>query len=439
MSSIVIEDVTEMEDIISQARIKLKLDSTTPTSKVFSEGFEIVLQEITFGIGTKNPEQAQNMRLSVLNDIDLTATNEKTYQLAHRVGAAYLMHGEIKKAETVLTQALGGITKIHGELHPEVLKVCVTLGTVYESSGAYKKAIALASRVLKAMEEQLGSTHRDTINSVTNVAGLLQHVGDVKQAEDMYQRAKTGFEDICKENDIAPDDDLDYVTCLGNFAILLEKKSNDETNQTVALSYYKRALRGKEKILGETNADTLRSLSNLAMLLEGQGALAEAEEMFTKCLTHRIATLGINHVETLSSKSAVAGCMLKTKRNEQACVLYKEVVQGYAKSTSQHSPMALQAAADLAYALMSSDQMEEALELYKQVSGLRLATLGASHPMTLKSFFDTGLLLFQVDQNEESIKMLKAAESGYITAKMKKDAIRCQGLIQHIETSMKEA
>jgi len=447
------EDVTEIEDIITTARTTLQLDADSPTSTVYSKGFEVVLQLIGQQIGKKNPKKAQKLRLSVLREIDLTQEDEETYNLAHRVGASYLMHGQLKDAETTLTLALGGLNKnsnknknknknnaAHGggELHPDALKVCGTLGTVYERTGDYKKAIALASRLLKAQEEQFGATHRDTLHSVTNVAGLLLHVGDTQQAEDLYVRAKEALEVLCAEISKNTDDDLDYLTCLGNYAILLEKKTQNVDSQQLALSYYKRALRGKEKLLGKSNPDTLRSLSNLGMLLEAQGEVAEAEQMFTTCLEHRTATLGKNHAETLSSLASVAGCMLKTERGKKACELYKQVVVGYSSSISPTSPMTIKSIADLAYALMSTGQMEEALEMYKQVTGLRLAIHGGSHPKTLKSFFDTGILLFQLGQNEESIKMLRAALSGYETGGMTEEATQCQGLIEHIEEASKQ-
>jgi tetratricopeptide (TPR) repeat protein len=287
MTTVEFEDVSDLHTMIDAAKPMLSLPAEATAEEVYINGFEVVLQQITKSFSS-NATKAEYLRLAVLRDIDFkTGETEEMYNLAHRVGASYLMHGKIKDAEETLLYALGGLNKIHGDqeknVHPEVLKVCGTLTTVYERSGEYKKAIAMASRVLKAQEEQLGNLHRTTLLTITNVAGLLQHVEDTSQSEDMYKRALIGLETVIKseaeekrskknesegsgggndDSSVTVDLDLDYLTCMGNYAILLEKKK-DEDSVSLALTYYKRALRGKEILLGKNDPDTLRSLSNL--------------------------------------------------------------------------------------------------------------------------------------------------------------------------------
>ena len=462
MSVVEFEDVSDLCAMVDAAKTTLQLPSTATNAEVYHKGFEVVLQHITTTF-SHNTTKAQYLRLAVLQDINITEKeNEATYHLAHRVGASYLMHGKVKRAETILLLALSGLNKLHGDatdVHPEVLKVCGTLTTVYERSGDYKKAIAMASRVLKAQEAQLGPKHRETLSSVTNVAGLLLHVGDVQQSEDLYQRALVDLAQVVQqEQDDGPtnnkpgktvgtgkeqkgvelDLDLDYLTCLGNYAILLEKKP-DPDSQELALSYYKRALRGKETLLGKKNPDTLRSLSNLAMLLESQGSVEEAQVMLTDCLQQRTEALGKDHSETLSSRAAVAGCLLKKGQHKQACQEYQTVLTGYVTTLGPSSPMSIQAVSDLAYSLMANEQMEDALSMYKKATALRLQKYGGSHPSTLKSFFDTGLVLVQVGQCKEAVQMLKAAEKGYADIGGR-EALRekCVGIIGFLEETQKE-
>jgi tetratricopeptide (TPR) repeat protein len=198
--SIEFEDVTDLQQMVDAARALLKLPADSTTDQIYVTGFEIVLSQISSTYGKQDSAKANYLRMSVLQNIDLDGDNEETYHLAHRVGAAYLMHGWVAEAEETFNLALGGFNKLHkGEetQSTEILKVCGSLGTLYEKSGDYKKAIALASRLLKAQEEKSGPDHRDTLLSVVNVAGLLQHVGDLKQAEDMYRRAMTSLEKAC--------------------------------------------------------------------------------------------------------------------------------------------------------------------------------------------------------------------------------------------------
>ena len=170
------------------------------------------------------------------------------------------------------------------------------------------------------------------------------------------------------------------------------------------------------------------------MLLETQGTVEEALIMFRQCLESRTKSLGKEHFETLASRAAVAGCLLKMNQTEQGCEEYQKVVTGYINSSGPSSPLTIKAMADLGYCLMAAGKMNDALEMYKKVTALRLAKYGSSHPMVLKSFFDTGILLVQLGQENEAIKMLKAAESGYSQVQgMEEHVAKCQGLIEYIK------
>jgi hypothetical protein len=125
--SVEFEDVSDLCAMVDAAKTTLQLPSTATNAEVYHKGFEVVLQHITTTF-SHNTTKAQYLRLAVLQDINITEKeNEATYHLAHRVGASYLMHGKVKRAETILLLALSGLNKLHGDatdVHPEVLKVC---------------------------------------------------------------------------------------------------------------------------------------------------------------------------------------------------------------------------------------------------------------------------------------------------------------------------
>jgi hypothetical protein len=58
---------------------------------------------------------------------------------------------------------------------------------------------------------------------------------------------------------------------------------------------YKRALRGKEKVLGTEHTSTLQTVNNLGILYSNQGKLAEAEEMYRRALQGFEKALGVDN------------------------------------------------------------------------------------------------------------------------------------------------
>ena len=63
----------------------------------------------------------------------------------------------------------------------------------------------------------------------------------------------------------------------------------------------RRALKGREKVLGSDHPSTLISVHNLASVLQDQGRYDEAEKMNRRGLKGSEKILGPNHPNTLTS------------------------------------------------------------------------------------------------------------------------------------------
>jgi len=59
------------------------------------------------------------------------------------------------------------------------------------------------------------------------------------------------------------------------------------------------ALEGYRRTLGDTHADTLTSINNLASLLQDQGKLSEAEPLMREAVSGAKKTLGDAHPTTV--------------------------------------------------------------------------------------------------------------------------------------------
>ena len=73
-----------------------------------------------------------------------------------------------------------------------------------------------------------------------------------------------------------------------------------------AIDQLRRALEGRERQLGANHPGTLAAVNNLALLLQDQGKLAEAEPLFRRALKGCEQQLGAQHPGTLTSVNNMA-------------------------------------------------------------------------------------------------------------------------------------
>ena len=68
-------------------------------------------------------------------------------------------------------------------------------------------------------------------------------------------------------------------------------------------------VRKREEALGKKNPDTLRSMNNLAGVLDSQGNYVEAEQIHRQTLALRETVLGKEYLSTLTSINNLAGVL----------------------------------------------------------------------------------------------------------------------------------
>ena len=81
----------------------------------------------------------------------------------------------------------------------------------------------------------------------------------------------------------------------------------------------------RRETLGDRHPDTLRSISNMAMLLKAQRKLTEAEPLFREALAARRETLGDRHPDTLNSINNMAMLLEDQGKQEEAETLMRSV------------------------------------------------------------------------------------------------------------------
>ncbi|GMH50091.1 hypothetical protein TL16_g00691 [Triparma laevis f. inornata] len=85
-------------------------------------------------------------------------------------------------------------TKALGEAHKDTCQTLNNLGVVFKKLKNYEKALEYYERALKGSETVAGKTHPETLDIVTNIAGVY-HVLKDEKAEELYPRALEGYEE----------------------------------------------------------------------------------------------------------------------------------------------------------------------------------------------------------------------------------------------------
>jgi tetratricopeptide (TPR) repeat protein len=113
---------------------------------------------------------------------------------------------------------------------------------------------------LQGKEKAWGPEHRSTLDTVNNLGILYKDLGQLDEAEKMYQRALDGYAQA-----ISPVILLTYVPALNNmwaFASLRESQSRVEDSR----HWYSQALIGYEKTFGLDHGKCEPLRTNLALL-----------------------------------------------------------------------------------------------------------------------------------------------------------------------------
>ena len=135
---------------------------------------------------------------------------------------------------------------------------------------------------------------------------------------------------------------------------------------------------------GESDLDTLKAMTNLAMTLHKQERFNEAEELQVKVLPMEKEVLGESHPDTLTSMACLAGTLYSQRRFSEAEELDIKVLPMRKEVLGESHPDTLQAMENLAITLSARERWKEAAELCTRLVAISKETLGEVHPSTVK-------------------------------------------------------
>ncbi|MBX9585540.1 MAG: tetratricopeptide repeat-containing protein, partial [Gemmataceae bacterium] len=142
-----------------------------------------------------------------------------------------------------------------------------------------------------------------------------------------------------------------------------------------AESLHRRALVGREKVLGPDHPDTLASVNDLGLLYRDKGEYGRAEPLLVQALAGRETVLGKHHPATLASVNNLATLYQDMGDLRRAEPLHRRALEGFEKAHGADHPLTLTSAGNLGRLLTETDRPAEAVPLLERVYAER------THPL----------------------------------------------------------
>jgi len=175
------------------------------------------------------------------------------------------------------------------EKDPEVQsQMMQVMASTYTNLGLFARAHELAKRALDARRSLLGPDDPKTLESMAQLAWILNREGQLADAEKLERQALAGERRI-----LGPEDPLTIET-MGNLSFMVMSLSRYDEGEKLA----REALEAANRRLGSENPQTLSAMDNLGISLFSQGRYAEAEQEFRQALDIDRRVLGRDHPET---------------------------------------------------------------------------------------------------------------------------------------------
>jgi serine/threonine protein kinase/tetratricopeptide (TPR) repeat protein len=162
-----------------------------------------------------------------------------------------------------------------------------------------------------------------------------------------------------------------------------------------------------EASLGPDHLDTLSAKQGLAMLYGKLGKYAQAEKLLHEVLSGRTAQLGARHRETLLTKQALAVMYYEQGEIAQAETWFQEVLADYIATGEAENSHTLVAKHNLAFVYQEQGKYAQAEKLFLEVLALRVARWGSEHLATLHVKHNLAALYHNQEKYLEAEKLFQ--------------------------------
>ena len=213
--------------------------------------------------------------------------------------AALYLHGraESAQARALHEREIAWSERTFGPDHHETATSLSNLATVLNDLGDARGAAQALERALAIDEKALGPDHPNVARDLSNLAVALDDLGDLLGARQRLERA------LSIDERAFGSDHPKVAVRLNNLALVFRGLGE----LAEARERLERSLVIDERALGADHPNVATRLSNLASVLQELGDLPRARAMLERALQIRRAALGDEHPHTQSAQRKLAG------------------------------------------------------------------------------------------------------------------------------------
>ena len=292
--------------------------------------------------------------------------NQRYVQALVDIAGCYLRCGKLQEAERCARESLA-----IGEHLPINLGGCYTIvGLVEKAKSNLLIAKDWLLKALASAEKNFGKDHPSTARSYSNLALVLQDLGDYEGAKGLLQKAlASGEKNFGKDH---PSTAISY----SNLALVLQALGDYEG----AKGLLQKALASDEKNFGKGHPSTAGSYSNLALVLQALGDYEGAKELLEKAVASDKKNFGIDHPATAIRYSNLALVLKDLGEYEGAKGLLQKALASDEKNFGKEHPSTARSYSNLANVYFYLKEYKKAEELMQVAISIFQKVLPANHP-----------------------------------------------------------
>ena len=178
---------------------------------------------------------------------------------------------------------------------------------------------------------------------------------------------------------------------------------------TEAIALFERVRDARIAKLGPDHPDTLTTLNNLALAYRDAGKLTEAIALFERVRDAQIAKLGPDHPDTLITLNNLALAYQAAGKLPEAIALLERVRDAEIAKLGPDHPDTLNTLNNLAVAYWRRMQLDKSVPLFEDVLKRQEAKLGRQHPQTQMTVANLGVNYKDSGRLDEAIPLLEEA------------------------------
>jgi tetratricopeptide (TPR) repeat protein len=339
-------------------------------------------------------------RVIEINRLKFGNSDPKTLASINHLGDFFREKREFVLATKQYLIALEECQKTLDENHPLTIECLKDYGAALSfSEDTAKEAESCLRIALARCMEVFGENHITTFQVMHYLASS---ISDTTEAEDLYKRALAGREKILGINH------PETLMTLNNYAGIL----NDKGDLDGSIDAYRRAYLTKLDVLGKHHPSTLVSLSNLVMRTREKGDLIEAEAYGREVLDGYEMNFGPDHALSLDACLGLASVLEKQENYVEAEALYRRRLVGVERSDGLDSPVTLQTCFLLADVLEQKGSLDEAETLFRRILATYERINGPEHSLTLGACYDLAVFLAKKEYFDEAEALFRRELAG---------------------------